>query len=253
MLKLNKVSKSYTDRDGKRNSVLRELDFEIKAGEMVSFLGESGSGKTTLLKVIASLLKVDEGSVEFSEGKKPKLGYMFQTPTLLPWKSVLENVQLPIRKQNDVSNDKAMNCLKRVGLEKFKNYLPNQLSGGMKARACLAQILFLEPDLFMMDEPFSSLDEIHRNKMNEDFIRIWESTKSSAIFVTHNIGEAVFMSDRVIIVSQDTHKKSIIAEVAVKFARPRIPELRRTHEFNELVENIRDILREAILHGVDNQ
>jgi NitT/TauT family transport system ATP-binding protein len=218
--------------------------FAVKAGEFVSLLGPSGCGKSTLLMMVAGLDRPSEGTVAVAGqpmvAPRAQNGIMFQDPTLLPWKSALENVLFPYRAMNrpvvpHVERAKAL--LDEVGLAGFHNHKPRQLSGGMRQRVAICRALIFEPDLLLMDEPFSALDAITRDEMNLVLMKIWEEHHRTAIFVTHSIREAVYLSDRVLVMSQRPGK--VIADVKIPFARPRGLEIEESAEFNEICGYLR--------------
>jgi NitT/TauT family transport system ATP-binding protein len=218
--------------------------FTVKAGEFVSLLGPSGCGKSTLLMMVAGLDRPSEGTVVVAgramTAPRAQNGIMFQDPTLLPWKSALENVLFPYRAMNrpvapHVERAKAL--LDEVGLAGFHNHKPRQLSGGMRQRVAICRALVFEPELLLMDEPFSALDAITRDEMNLVLMKIWEEHHRTAIFVTHSIREAVYLSDRVLVMSQRPGR--VIADVKIPFARPRGLEIEETAEFNEICGYLR--------------
>jgi NitT/TauT family transport system ATP-binding protein len=242
------VSMTYTEASGKEVKALAEVNLEIKKGEFVSLLGPSGCGKTTLLRVIADLLKPSSGIVSVF-GQTPRetrlsqrYGIVFQNPVLYEWRTVRNNVRLPLeimkvpKKEQDERIDEQ---LELVGLSNFANHFPFQLSGGMQQRVGIARALAIKPDLLLMDEPFSALDEFTREKLNEDLLRIWRMTKKTVIFVTHNISEAVFLSDRVFVMSP--HPGRLSATVSIDLPRPRGQETRESPEFFKLIADIRKV------------
>ncbi len=189
---------------------LSDIDLAIKPGEFVSLIGPSGCGKTTLLRVIADLEHITSGSVQVN-GVSPhearlarSYGYVFQAPALFPWRTVLANVQLPLQIQGKAAAEcKAigMEQLSRVGLSGFESKYPWQLSGGMQQRVSIARALSFEPRILMMDEPFGALDEITRDRLNEQLQQLWERERRTVVFVTHSISEAVYLSSRIVVMS----------------------------------------------------
>jgi NitT/TauT family transport system ATP-binding protein len=223
--------------------------FAVTSGEFVSLLGPSGCGKSTLLMMVAGLDRPSEGTVAVAgqpmNGPRAENGIMFQDPTLLPWKSALENVLFPFRAMNKPVGpyiDRARALLDEVGLAGFHNHKPRQLSGGMRQRVAICRALVFEPSLLLMDEPFSALDAITRDEMNLALMKIWEEHHRTAIFVTHSIREAVYLSDRVLVMSQRPGR--VIADVKIPFARPRGLEIEESVEFNEIC----GFLRSKIQH-----
>lgn len=183
---------------------LGPLDLEVRRGAFVSLLGPSGCGKSTLLRVIAGLEPPTAGSVQVEERGPRRTGFVFQEPTLMPWATVHANVGLPLRlgtPASSVSNDIIDDALARVGLSDFAQAYPRELSGGMKMRASIARALVTSPDILLMDEPFAALDEITRFQLNDDLLALWERSKTTIVFVTHSVFEAVYLSQRVMVMT----------------------------------------------------
>ncbi|MDB5038307.1 MAG: nitrate transporter ATPase [Bacteriovoracaceae bacterium] len=184
-------------------SALESLSLEIQSGEFLSIIGPSGCGKSTLLRLIAGLEMPSRGSIEVSS--RERLSYVFQDSHLLPWRTAIRNVALPLeltRMSREVQLTKALEALDLVGLKEFANAYPNQLSGGMKMRVSLARALVTDPALLLLDEPFAALDEITRQKLDEDLRKLWQLKKMTVVFVTHSIQEATFLSNRALVLSQ---------------------------------------------------
>ena len=203
MLKFNKIYKEYD------TPILGPLSLDIKKNSFVSILGSSGAGKSTLLRLASKLIKPTSGSVEYLNNEKPNIGFVFQDPTLLPWRSVLDNVLLPAEltsKNKKASKEKAYFWLSKVGLEGKENSLPNQLSGGQKMRVSIARAMVQDCSLLLMDEPFAALDEVSRNKLEDDLLDIWEKNKLTVLFVTHSVTEAVYLAERVLVMSSSPGK-----------------------------------------------
>jgi NitT/TauT family transport system ATP-binding protein len=205
---------------------LQGLNARLGAGEFLSVLGPSGCGKSTLLKVVAGLLAPSGGSITLEgasiTGPRPDVGIVFQQPTLLPWQTVLDNVLLPIRTlgMDEVAGRKrALELLELVGLAKFASHYPNELSGGMQQRVGIARGIIHDPKLLLMDEPFAALDAMSREHMMIELQRIWLATKKSVVFITHSIPEAVFLSDRIVVLSERPGRT--VREVRVDLPRPR--------------------------------
>jgi NitT/TauT family transport system ATP-binding protein len=205
---------------------LHGLNARLGAGEFLSVLGPSGCGKSTLLKVVAGLLAPSDGSITLEgasiTGPRPDVGIVFQQPTLLPWQTVLDNVLLPIRTlgMDEVAGRKrALELLELVGLAKFASHYPNELSGGMQQRVGIARGIIHDPKLLLMDEPFAALDAMSREHMMIELQRIWLATKKSVVFITHSIPEAVFLSDRIVVLSERPGRT--VREVRVDLPRPR--------------------------------
>ena len=222
---------------------LAGLDATLGQGEFLSVLGPSGCGKSTLLKVVAGLLKPSGGSIRLAgaeiTGPRPDIGIVFQQPTLLPWQTVLDNVLLPVRTLGmdiKAGRDKAMGLLKLVGLEKFASHYPHELSGGMQQRVGIARGIIHDPKLLLMDEPFAALDAITREHMMIELQRIWMATGKSVVFITHSIPEAVFLSDRIVVLAARPGRT--VKDVPIDLPRPRtlatMADPRFTQAANEL-------------------
>lgn len=247
IIKLEDVSVKY--RVGKGNYLLAidKVNLEVPPGSIVGIVGRSGCGKTTLLKVIANLIKPSEGRVLYNRelivGDKPKIGMMFQSPLLLPWRSILENILLPIEIMGEDPEDyidRALALIESTGLKGFENRYPWELSGGMQQRAALCRALIHKPQLLLLDEPFGALDALTREEMWILLDRIYQQEKTTIIFVTHDIREAIFLSDRVVVMSERPGR--VKAEVEIALKRPRSLELQYSPEFNETVAKIRGLL-----------
>jgi NitT/TauT family transport system ATP-binding protein len=243
-LSLRHARKVYQTRTGDVEAVgLANLD--IAAGEFVSILGPSGCGKSTLLSMVGGLESATEGEIWIEgtrvTGPRRDFGYIFQDPTLLPWKSVLDNVLFPIRTQKRPVADyeaEAHRLLERVGLGDFKAKRPRELSGGMRQRVALCRGLINDPHLMLMDEPFSALDAISRDDMNIALVRLWDTYQKTALFVTHSIREAVFLADRVLVMT--ARPSRIVADLRLPFGRPRDVTMQDTPEFNRICAWLRD-------------
>ena len=226
---------------------LREVDLQIRPGEFVSFVGPSGCGKSTLLKLIGGLLEPSTGSIAV-DGKaitQPRrdIGVMFQTPVLFPWRTVLENVLLPIEVfglDARTAADKARGILKLVGLDGRESAYPRELSGGMQQRAALSRVLVIDPPIILMDEPFGALDEFTRERMNLELLRIWQERRQTIVFVTHSIAEAVFLSDRIVVMG--TAPGRVLAVIEVKLPRPRAIDVMKTTQFASSAFEVRELL-----------
>jgi NitT/TauT family transport system ATP-binding protein len=231
-----------------------DVSLLVAAGEWVSIVGPSGCGKSTLLRAIAGLQPLTAGRVEIL-GASPqaaqagkRLGLVFQEPALLPWRDVEANVRLPliVNKSSEPGVDRTAELLGMVGLEAFAHYRPHELSGGMQQRVALARALAHDPDLLLMDEPLASLDEITREQMRYELLRIWEQASvqrpKTVIFVTHSVAEAVALSDRVLVMS--ARPGVIKASVSIDLPRPRRPEHERDAVFLDYLDSIRGQLRD---------
>ena len=243
---LDKVGMVYNS-NGKDVTALTNVSLNIEKGEFISLLGPSGCGKTTLLRIIADLLQPTSGEITVG-GETPRearlkkrYGIVFQSPVLYDWRTVRKNIQLPLeimKVKKEERNERAENMMELVELSKFADHYPSELSGGMQQRVGIARALAIRPEILLMDEPFSALDEFTREKLHDDLLRIWRKTNKTVVFVTHNISEAVFLSDRVCVLSP--HPGRLSAVVDINLPRPRNKEIKNTMEFNELVAKVRN-------------
>ncbi|SDG43080.1 NitT/TauT family transport system ATP-binding protein [Fontibacillus panacisegetis] len=245
-IELQNVSMRYS-ADQSSTLALQDVSLKITKGEFISLLGPSGCGKTTLLRIIADLLQPSEGSVKVagSSAKEARLsqkyGIVFQNPVLYDWRKVRDNITLPLELMKVSKQDrihKAEELLELVGLTEFADKYPWQLSGGMQQRVAIARALAMEPEILLMDEPFSALDEFSRERLNEELLAIWSKIRSTVVFVTHSIPESVFLSDRVFVLSP--HPGRLSAVVDIDLPRPRNKELRNDPAFFQLIATIRD-------------
>lgn len=233
------LSAVYPDPRGDLHA-LGNVSFSVHESEFVCVLGPSGSGKSTLLRMIAGLLKPTTGTLTFSSPGKPKIGFVFQSPNLMPWRTVRQNIQLPLeieKRTRDEIRSKTDELIQLVGLEGFEDNLPRELSGGMAQRVSLARALIHDPDILLLDEPFGSLDALTREKMWMELSRIWNERRKTLLMVTHSISESLFMADRVIVLSARPGK--IKFELEVTLPRPRLDEMRFTPEFGEMAKSIK--------------
>lgn len=226
--------------------VLDNIDLSINEQEFICILGPSGSGKSTLLHILGGLLPHEEGVVkinnEFVQGAVEGVGIIFQNANLMPWRTVLENVLLPIEihpidRKNRLG---AKELLKLVGLTGFENSYPNQLSGGMAQRVAIARALIQNPGILLLDEPFGALDAITRTRMGFELLRIWQQKKKTVVMVTHDISEAIFLADRVIVLSN--RPAHITLELEIDLPRPRLEEMRYTVEFAKLAKELHNAI-----------
>jgi NitT/TauT family transport system ATP-binding protein len=199
LVALKAVSKTFDNG----TLALDRVDFAVSKGEFVSLLGPSGCGKSTALRIVAGLLKPTDGTVAFAPAK-PEIGFVFQEPTLMPWASALTNARLPLDLKGmsrGEAEDRAAKALKRVGLGGFEKSFPRELSGGMKMRVSIARAIAAEPELLLMDEPFAALDEMTRQTLNDDLLKLWEEDALTVIFVTHSVFESTYLSSRVVVMT----------------------------------------------------
>ena len=244
---LDNIGMTYKTDDNRDVTALTSVTLDIKKGEFISLLGPSGCGKTTLLRIIADLLTPTQGTITVG-GESPhaarlkqRYGIVFQSPTLYDWRTVKKNIMLPLEIMHVPKaerSERADKMLELVGLSDFANHYPNQLSGGMQQRVGIARALAIRPEILLMDEPFSALDEFTREKLHVDLLKIWRKTNKTIVFVTHNIQESVFLSDRVCVLSP--HPGRLSAVVDITLPRPRTMEMKNTPEFTELVSKVRN-------------
>jgi NitT/TauT family transport system ATP-binding protein len=236
---------------------LADIDLQVSRGEFVSFIGPSGCGKTTLLRVIADLERQTAGRITVN-GVTPEqartnraYGYVFQAPALYPWRTVVRNVTLPLEIMGVAPAEqqaRAAKYLAMVGLDGFERKFPWQLSGGMQQRVSIARALSFEPELLLMDEPFGALDEITRDHLNEQLLRLWEKTNKTVIFVTHSIAEAVYLSTRIVVMSPRPGR--IMQVIDCDLPTGRTLDARETPQFLEIAHKVRVALRAG--HSYDD-
>jgi NitT/TauT family transport system ATP-binding protein len=243
LIEIDRVSKIYQTRDGPVES-LKPLTFDIGAGEFMAIVGPSGCGKSTLLKMVGGLLPASAGEIRLDgrrvAGPPDNVGIVFQSSVLLAWRSVLENVMLQIEMRHLPKAQylpKARALLEMTGLADFANKHPWELSGGMQQRASICRALVHDPAVLLMDEPFGALDAMTREKMNVELQRIWSETKKTVLFITHSIPEAVFLADRVLVMSE--RPGTIAAIYDIDLARPRSLAIMGRQEFGVLTQKIR--------------
>ena len=244
LISVGGLSKVYRTREGVDIHALTDANFAIDEGEFITVVGPSGCGKSTLLKILAGILRRTSGEVTLRQrpvdGPSRDVGVVFQAPVLLPWRNVLQNVMLPIeiqRRQRGEYEQRARDYLKLVGLEGFERKYPNELSGGMQQRVGISRALVHEPALLLMDEPFGALDAMTREAMNLELLRIWKESRKTVLLVTHSIPEAVFLADRVIVM---TPRPGRIREIIpIELERPRTLEMINSAPFGRYVAAIR--------------
>ncbi|TFB13117.1 ABC transporter ATP-binding protein [Filobacillus milosensis] len=239
-LNVQNISQSFGE-----NHVLDDINFSIEEGEFVSILGPSGSGKSTLFRIIGGISEPTSGDILLKnksiKGKPGSISYTPQSPSLFPWRSILDNVLLGQEIVGKKDRKKALQMIERAGLGSYEHAYPYELSGGMKQRASFIRSILSPQSLILLDEPFSALDEFTRTDMQKWLLSMWAEHRRSILFVTHNIEEAIFLSDRVIILSQ--RPATVLKEFNISFSRPREEELLLSEEFIELKKEIYQEMR----------
>jgi len=221
---------------------LDSLSFSIQPQEFVCVLGPSGSGKSTLLRILAGLLQPTHGIFAFSTGQ-PRIGMVFQDANLMPWRTAIENVILPLELQGIPANEacaRAQDLIDLVGLQGFESSWPRDLSGGMAQRVAIARALVHDPDILLLDEPFGSLDALTRERMWIELSRIWQARLKTVLMVTHSISEALFLADRVLVLTQRPGR--IKLDLKVDLPRPRLEEIRYTAHFGKLARRLKEAI-----------
>jgi NitT/TauT family transport system ATP-binding protein len=261
-LELDGITVTFRSREehGERYTAVADTTLKVGAGEFVSVVGPTGCGKSTLLNVGAGLLQPSAGEVrvfgEVLTGVNRRAGYMFQSDALMPWRSALDNVMVGLQYRGVADAEaraQAQAWLERVGLAGFGDRYPHQLSGGMRKRTALAQTLALDPDIILMDEPFSALDIQTRQLMENEVLALWAAKRKAVLFITHDLDEAIAMSDRVVVLSAGPATRPI-GEFAIDLPRPRdVAEVRSDPRFVELHARIWAVLRDEVLEGYAQQ
>ena len=242
---ISRLSVAYKTRASGRLLAIDAIDLKVRHGEFCVIVGPSGCGKSTLLKVLAGLVRAESGAAAIGGqavgAPRADIGYVFQSPTLLPWLTVLDNVLLPLRVQGREGREHwqalARELLEVVGLTEFSASYPGELSGGMQQRVGMARALVHDPSLLLMDEPFGALDALTRETMNAELQRIWLLRQKTVLFVTHSISEAVFLADRVVVMSRRPGR--IIADIAVDLPRPRSMQAVDATRFADISREVR--------------
>jgi len=239
ILTIRNLSAVFPNENGGLRA-LENISFNVRPREFVCVLGPSGSGKTTLLRILAGLIAPTSGSFLFGHGEQPSIGMVFQQANLMPWRTVTENIKLPLEviKMDEASARlKTQEMIELVGLTGFEDSLPRDLSGGMAQRVAIARSLIHDPDLLLLDEPFASLDALTRERMWTELSRIWQARQKTVIMVTHSINESLFLADRVLVLTQRPGK--IKLDVEVDLPRPRKDDIRYTSHFGKLARKLR--------------
>ena len=255
LIALNNVAKTYRTLDKSQIIALSPTSLSIADGEFVSIVGPSGCGKTTLLNLMTGLILPSEGEISFDgktlDGPSPEMSLVFQRPVLLPWRSVLDNLLLPVEVLGLTPHqhyvDRARELLAMVGLSGFEKAYPRELSGGMQQRASIARALIYESRALLMDEPFAALDAMTRDEMNIELLRIWALTRRAVVFVTHNISEAVLLSQRVVVMTARPGKVRDI--ISVDLPQPRTLEMMGSPEFGVIANHIRGLMHPSNERG----
>jgi NitT/TauT family transport system ATP-binding protein len=254
---LEKVTCTFASRSGEGSyTAVRDVDLAIEDGEFVSVVGPTGCGKSTLLNVAAGLLRPSSGHVKIHDeplvGINRRAGYMFQAEALMPWRSALQNVIAGLEfrgEDGENARHRGAEWLERVGLSGFGDRYPHQLSGGMRKRVSLAQMLILDPQILLMDEPFSALDVQTRQLMENELLELWSADRKSVIFITHDLEEAISLSDRVVVLSAGPATRPI-GEYVIDLPRPRdVSEIRLAPRFIELHDRIWHAMKDEVLKG----
>lgn len=242
-LTVQDLAVTFSDASGVVHA-LHDLSFSLQENEFVTLIGPSGSGKSTLLRVLAGLVAPTRGRVQFS-ADQPRVGMVFQKANLMPWRRVIGNIGLPLELQGvpkATLRARALELIKLVGLEGFEEAYPQDLSGGMAQRVAIARSLMQDPDMLLLDEPFGSLDALTRERMGDELLHIWQARQKTVLMVTHSISEALYLSDRVLVLTP--RPGTIKLDLKVELPRPRTPEMQYTPAFSALALRLRESLSE---------
>jgi NitT/TauT family transport system ATP-binding protein len=230
----------FAENGGGGLHALDRVTFSVCPREFICVLGPSGSGKTTLLRILAGLLVPTAGSVHFAGVATPRIGFVFQQANLMPWRTVLQNILLPLEVEKlpaEAAHARAQELIELVGLQGFESSYPRDLSGGMAQRVALARALIHDPDILLLDEPFGSLDALTRERMWTELSRIWQARQKTVIMVTHSIGESLFLADRVIVLT--ARPGQVKLDLKVDLPRPRLDDMRYTAHFGHLAKKLK--------------
>src|SRR5436190_5844240 len=244
LVRITGLEKIYRSKDGNDIHALKDINLDIRAAEFISIVGPSGCGKTTLLKILAGILQRSSGEVAMQgkslSGPSRELGVVFQAPVLLPWRTVLQNVMVPVeiqKRDRAAFEARARQLIAMVGLSGFESKYPSELSGGMQQRVGICRALVHDPSFLLMDEPFGALDAMTRESMNEELQRIWSESRKTILLVTHSIPEAVYLADRVVVMTPRPGR--IVDVISIDLPRPRTLDMQNTPEFGRFVAGIR--------------
>ena len=243
VISLRNVSKTFQDQYGVLDA-LADIDLDVHAQEFLCVLGPSGCGKTTLLRLLAGLIKPTAGELVVYNRHELRIGLVFQQSNLMPWRTVMDNILLPLELRGvgrDEAAQKAQALIELVGLEDFTDVWPASLSGGMAQRVAIARALIQDPDLLLLDEPFGSLDALTREKMGEELLRIWQVKRKTVVMITHSISESLLLADRIIVLSPRPGK--VLLDLTVDLPRPRNEELRYSSQFQDMSRQIREAIK----------
>jgi NitT/TauT family transport system ATP-binding protein len=239
VLTVRNLTVTFPGEEGGLQAVL-DLTFEVRAEEFVCILGPSGSGKSTLLRVLSGLLAPTSGEVQYTGGRPPRIGYVFQQANLMPWRTAIENITLPLEMQGIPAEEacrRAQELIELTGLSGFEETWPRDLSGGMAQRVAIARALIQDPDLLLLDEPFGALDALTRERMGAELLQLWQARRKTVLMVTHSISEALLLSDRVLVFTQRPGRLAL--DYTVRLPRPRSDEMRYTAEFAAMARELK--------------
>jgi len=240
ILTVRELSAVFPDNNGGLHA-LQRVSFDVRPREFVAVLGPSGSGKSTLLRILAGILQPTAGEVNFGQRQQPRIGMAFQQANLMPWRTALQNITLPLELEGAAdASARAQEMIELVGLTGFERNWPRELSGGMAQRVSLARALIHDPDLLLLDEPFGSLDALTRERMWTELSRIWQARQKTVVMVTHSISEALFLADRVLVLTARPGRVKL--DLKVDLPRPRADEMRYTAHFGRLARALKEAI-----------
>lgn len=240
ILTVRELSAVFPDNNGGLHA-LQRVSFDVRPREFVAVLGPSGSGKSTLLRILAGILQPTAGEVNFGQNQQPRIGMAFQQANLMPWRTALQNITLPLELEGAAdASARAQEMIELVGLTGFERNWPRELSGGMAQRVSLARALIHDPDLLLLDEPFGSLDALTRERMWTELSRIWQARQKTVVMVTHSISEALFLADRILVLTARPGRVKL--DLKVDLPRPRADEMRYTAHFGRLARALKEAI-----------